>query len=389
MRRALPLFLLAALAWPACACTLPTFRVALEQWEPDPYQAVVFSHGALPADSPLSKALQENPSNLRVALVDVDKPANPDALKIWRAQGEPALPWMAVSFPRAKTPAWSGTPDAAALGTLLDSPSRKNLRNELLSGASGVWVLLESGDAARDDKIAGVLQTRSAELVKQLKIPEPGPEESRSSLPLKVAFSVVRVSRTAPEEKFFVAQLLQPELNPDKIETAQPLVFPVFGRGRALPAMTEMEALPELLADASRFITGACACDAKDSTPGVNLLIALDWETALTTGRNQRNFVGTFDWFSEGSEKPSPDVVGSFIANGTEKKPGRKYLVKMEKENKVILATLQSHDGKIAQLAGRLDDFGPDGEAKYLIVSYVIVAAPTKPVLERRGPGGI
>jgi len=389
MRRAFSILLLAAVAWPACACTLPVFRTALETWEPDPYQALIFARGSLPADAQLfSTSQQDNPSNLRVSVIDVDHPPSPDALKIWKAQGEPALPWMAVSFPRGGALAWSGAPDANGLARVLDSPARKKLRSALLEGTSVVWVLLESGDAARDDKIAGNLQTQSADLAKRLKIPEAGPEESRSSLTLKLAFSVVRVSRTAPEEKFFVAQLLQSELNPDKIERAEPLVFPVFGRGRALPAMTEKELLPESLAQAAQFLTGTCACDAKDLTPGVHLLITADWETELTTGKNQRKFVGKFAGFDD-SQKPSPDVIGSFNANGTEKKPGRTYLVKMEKDNKVVLAALRSYDGKVAQISGKLEDFGPDGEAKYLIVVAVKDETATPPVKERRIPGGI
>ena len=390
MRRVLSILLLAVATWPACACTLPVFRSALETWVADPYQAIVFSRGALSADAQsFSKSLQDNPSNLRVAFVDVDNPASPDALKIWKAHGEPALPWMAVSFPRNGPLAWSGAPDAAGLAILLDSPARKKLRGELLDGKSVVWVLLESGDTARDDKIATLLQMQSADLAKRLKILDPAPEEFRSSLPLKLAFSVVRVSRTAPEEKFFAAQLLQPELNPDKIERAEPLVFPVFGRGRALPAMTEKELLPETLAEAAKFLISTCACDAKELTPGVHLLIAADWETELTTGKNQRNFFGTFVPLAENAEKPGPDVIGSFATVEQHVKVGRTYLVKLENGNKIVLEELRRHAGKNFQVSGKLQDIGPEGEAKFLIIVSVKDDSATPPVKERRTPGGV
>ena len=398
MRRILPIpiLLLAAAAWPACACSLPVFRYALESWKPEPYQALVFSHGLLPADAqPLLKSLQDSPANLSVAVVDVDadKPDSPDALKLWQAHGAPALPWLAVRFPQGGTLAWSGALDAAGLAALLDSPARKLLRQELLGGASAVWVLLESGDATRDDKIAALLQKQSADLAKRLQLPATDPDNSqlRSGLPLKLEFSVVRVARTAPEEKFFAALLLQPELNPqpDNPERAEPLVFPVFGRGRALPAFKEKDLLPETLTGAAQFLTGACSCTAKELTAGADLLIAADWETELMATKYQRKFFGMFAGLSDDSQRLSPDVVGSFGTNESDKKPGRKYLVKVENGNKAVLETLKRNDGKKAQVTGKLQDIGPDDEAKYLIVSSVIELSATPPAKERRKLGGL
>lgn len=433
--RSLWLLLLVAASWRCCACTIPVFRYALERWQPDIYRVHIFSHGSLSADEKsILKSLQDIPVNLSVTLVDVDKPDSPDALKLWKAQGSPTLPWLAVSFPEGKPNAagatgaklaWSGALDTAGIAALLDSPARKQLRQHLLGGTSVVWVLLESGDPERDDKIAAYLQKQSAELVKQLKLPrvDPGVNESQllSGLPLKLEFSVVRVARTAPEEKFFAAMLLQPELNQqsdlkprpelnlqtDNRERAEPLVFPVFGRGRALPALTEKDLLPELhaqkdccphiagdvspttLSDAALFVTGMCSCDVKLLTPGGDLLIAADWETELMTGKNQCRFFGTFTRFSDDAKKPSPDVIGSFSTSSTEKKPGQTYLVKVENDNKGLLETLKRYDGKDAQVIGRLQDFGPDGAAKYLILSAVVEVPSTPRAKERRNSGGL
>lgn len=432
--RSLGLLLLVATSWRSCACTIPVFRYALEHWNAETYRAYIFSHGSLPADGqPLLTSLRDSSANLSVTLVDVDKPDSSGALKLWKAQGSPALPWLAVSFPEGTpsgadgtggTLAWSGALDAAGIGALLDSPARKQLRQHLLGGTSVVWVLLESGDAARDDKIAAYLQKQSADLAKRLQLPpqEPGVNESQllSGLPLKVEFSVVRVARTAPEEKFFVALLLQPELNsqpelkprpelnpqPDNRER-EPLVIPVFGRGRALPALTEKDLLPELhaqkdccphiagdvppatLSDAAQFVTGMCSCDVKLLTPGGDLLIAADWETELMTGKNQHIFFGTFAKRSDDSQKLGSDVIGSFSTSSTDKKPGRTYLVKVGNDNKVVLATLERYDGKNAQVLGKLQDFGPDSKAKYLIVSKVVEVSSTPRAKERRKGGGL
>ena len=427
--RSLGLLLLVAASWRSCACTIPVFRYALERWQPEMYRARIFSHGSLSAnEQALLKSLQDIPINLSVTLVDVDKPDSPDALKLWKAQGAPALPWLAVSFPDAKpsgagdtggTIAWSGALDAAGIAALLDSPARKQLRQHLLDGTSVVWVLLESGDAERDDKIAAYLKNQSADLAKRLKLPppEPGVNESQllSGLPLKVEFSIVRVARTAPEEKLFAAILLQPELKPqpalepqpDNRERAEPLVFPVFGRGRALPALTEKDLLPELpaqkdccphiagdvppgtLSTAALFVTGMCSCDVKQLTPGGDLLIAVDWESELMTGKNQYRFFGTFTRVSDDSQKLGPNVIGSFSTSSTDKKPGRTYLVKVDNENKGVLATLERYDAKNAQVRGKLQEFGPDGEAKYLIISGVIEATSTPRAKEHRKAGSI
>jgi len=363
----------------------------MENWEPEPYKALVFSHGMLPADAQaILKSLQNSPSNLKVTVVDVDKPASPDALKLWQAHGAPALPWLAVNFPNGGKLAWSGALDAPGLASLLDSPARKQLRQQLLGGTSAVWVLLESGDAARDDKIAALLQTQSVDLANRLQLPKASPEELRSSLPLKLEFSVLRVARTAPEEKFFAAQLLQPELNPhpENLERAEALVFPVFGRGRALPAFMEKELLPETLTGAAQFLTSACSCEAKELTPGVHLLVAADWETELTAGKYQHIFFGKFAGLSD-SQKLGPDVCGSFVTNASDKKPGRTFLVKVETSNKVLRETIKRFDGMNAQVTGKLEEIGPDNEAKYLIVSSALAISATPPPVARRKPGGL
>jgi hypothetical protein len=393
MVRSLSILLVAALAWPACACSLPVFRSALETWEADRYPAVVFSQGLLSTDAQaLLKSLQKGPSNLSVTVVDVDKPASPDALKLWQAHGSPALPWLAASYFQGRTVAWTGALDAAGLETLLDSPARKQLLDQLLGGVTAVWVLLESGDAARDDKVAEFLQKQSVELSKRLKLAV-GPDDPqlRSGVPLKLEFSVVRVARTAPEEKFFVAQLLQPALNPqpDNLESVQPMVIPVFGRGRALPAIAEKDLLPKALSDAAGFLISACSCTAKDLTPGTNLLIAADWETELMTGKNQHIFSGTFYKLSDDLQKLSPDVIGRFTTNDLDKRAGRTYLVKVANGNKTIHETLQRNDGKEGQVTGKLQDISPDGGAKYLIISAATDISATPPSKSRRKRGGL
>jgi hypothetical protein len=103
----------------------------------------------------------------------------------------------------------------------------------------------------------------------------------------------------------------------------------------------------------------------------------------------QWQFVGTFHKHSDASPDLSPDVVGAFVTDTSDLKPGRTYLVKVENKNKDVLQALARSDRKKVRITGKLRMFGPDGEAKYLIVSAVTERAPTPPVVERRKFGGL
>ena len=103
----------------------------------------------------------------------------------------------------------------------------------------------------------------------------------------------------------------------------------------------------------------------------------------------QTVFAGTFVKLSDPSQNLSPEVVGSFVTDKSDMKPGRTYLVKVEKGNKDVLQALMRLDLKKTRASGKLRVIGPDGEAKYLIVSNVIAVGPTPPVKERRKFGGL
>jgi hypothetical protein len=105
-------------------------------------------------------------------------------------------------------------------------------------------------------------------------------------------------------------------------------------------------------------------------------------------GRHQRAFFGTFVAQSEMNENISPDVVGIFVTNQTDKKPGRRYLVKAENNSKNIVDTLKRFNQKNAQVTGRLRVIDENGEAKYLVVSTVVEISATPPAVERTKLGG-
>jgi len=106
-------------------------------------------------------------------------------------------------------------------------------------------------------------------------------------------------------------------------------------------------------------------------------------------GTHQKLFMGTYVHLAEANDKVSPDVVGAFITNDLDKKPGRSYQVKAHSGNKEIIAALQRLNQKKMKITGKLRVIDENGEGKYLIVSEVMESAPTPPVAQRRKPGGL
>lgn len=175
------------------------------------------------------------------------------------------------------------TPGEAA--ALTDSPVRRELVRRIASGESVVWLLLESGDRAGDDRAAEVLTAELRALERELRLPAGiGEAGSRlhSDLPLRIAFSVLRMSRTDPAERWLTAQLLGS--GPGLADRDEPMVFPVFGRGRTLEPLVGRGIDREVIAETAAFLCGRCGCEVKRLNPGVDLLITADWEGLLASG---------------------------------------------------------------------------------------------------------
>jgi len=210
---------------------------------------------------------------------------------------------------RAHAVVWSGPLDEAAVA-LLDSPVRRELARRLISGDSIVWLILESGDRARDEQVSELVQRESKKLeeterMKAKAASQPGQASSPAgattlpipiqprmdappgmgvSLPttetgsVKFAFSVLRVSRTDVKEKVLVAHLNTIRKSPPDADG--PVVFPVFGRGRALDGMAGAGITPESLAGVVKFLCGDCSCQVKAQNPGTDLILAANWKDA-------------------------------------------------------------------------------------------------------------
>lgn len=271
------------------ACSIPVFRYALERWELTPYEVVVFHRGPLPAaDKALVRQL-EGPkprANLSVTLVNLEDKVEAEYRKLWDAQKErPTLPWLVVRLAQTDEqipPAWAG--GLKEVPALLDSPARRQLVKALSKGESAVFLLLSSDDAKADQEAKGLLARELAKLAKTLELPEQSPEgpQLRTKLPLRVSFQVLPLSRGDVAEQPFVHMLLGSE--EDLHKAKGPIVFPVFGRGRLLCALHGDDLTAKQLYNVGRFLCGACSCQVKELNPGIDLLIAADWNQLLFDG---------------------------------------------------------------------------------------------------------
>jgi hypothetical protein len=176
-------------------------------------------------------------------------------------------------------PVWSGRFNSDVAGTLVDSPARQEVAQRLLTGQTAVWLVLESAEAKANDEAAALVTQQLKELEKTLELPEltaSPDDEVRSAIPLKVAFSVLRVQRDDPREAMLTAMLLGSE--PDLKERTEPIVFPVFGRGRALFGLIGAGITADNIADSAGFLVGPCSCQLKQFNPGFDLLNIADWD---------------------------------------------------------------------------------------------------------------
>jgi hypothetical protein len=277
---------------PSRACSVPVFRYALERWPAAPYELFLFHQGPLSSQQQaLVKRLGEQdattntPVNLALRTVDIaggNVPA--DLAPLWEPYKTQALPLLVLRYPQgsaAQGVVWSGAYSEQAVNRILDSPVRRRLAQRLLKGESGVWVFLESGDKTRDEAAVGYLQKRLDHLQKTLKLPEVDPDDLSTrrlaASDLKLAFSLLRLSRSDPEERVFVRMLLGSEEDLG----SEPIVFPVFGRGRALFALVGKGIADETTEEACSFLIGPCSCVVKEMNPGIDLLLCADWDSAL------------------------------------------------------------------------------------------------------------
>lgn len=267
------------------ACSVPVFRYALEQWPASKYEVLVFHRGPLSSDQRETLSdldLKIGSANAVLVQVNLSDTIEEKYVAILAREGKAAsLPHVLVRYPESGpkiASIWSGSLTEAAKFHLFDSPARQAVFDRLTLGNAGIVLLLLSGDAAADEQARLMLRKELpliASRIEPPKLTEEGPQV-QSRLPLKIAFPVIEVARK-PEEETLVRILLGSEDGLEKIKG--PIVFPVFGRGRALCSLHGNDLQkPGELQRSLEYLCRACSCQVKELNPGIDLLISGRWE---------------------------------------------------------------------------------------------------------------
>lgn len=289
-RRILASLTVLAVSGSLLACQVPVFRYALERWSSDQYRILVLTEGPLDAEhqaalKPL-EGTSERAAQATIKVHDVSMTKDAFVKQLWKGRVKDSGPLMVALYPErssinAEQVAYSSPLSAQSVPQVVDSPARKEIIEKLSEGHSAVWILLESGDAAKDQAALTQLQEQLEKDAEWLKLPSPEEMEispellGSTKIPLQIQFSVISVRRDDSKEQFLIDCLLNSES--DLRDYEEPMAFPVFGRGRVLYAVVGQGIAADTIRKASSFIVGPCSCQVKEQNPGFDLLLNCDW----------------------------------------------------------------------------------------------------------------
>ena len=279
----------------AAACNIPVFRFALERWKPDACELIVFHRTAMSGDDEkivqdLERASLANDgdANLNVIRCDLSHNEDQELNDLWLSVKEKTgskLPVLVARSLKGRGNTinhWHGSLQEAQITGLTKSPVRAELTKRLQSGDAIVWLLLKSADDQKTATVRELLREQCKQLPHKVELPEgiglPG-SELYSEVPLLLQFSVLEIDPGDPREQFLVQQLTG--FQADAATAGEPLIIPVFGRGRALEVIPAPQLNADLIHDLTEYLCGACSCQIKEQNPGFDLLLSTDWNKAL------------------------------------------------------------------------------------------------------------
>ncbi len=281
----------------AQACNVPVYRYAMYNWASAPYLVFYFHHGQVAEeDQPVNRLLAElidtEPApNLIFKAVDATQDEQVEQLpqlvrEAWQSHSQGTEPLHLVFTPWGAQ-LFAGRLDVAAVRSMVDSPARKWLGELLAQGNAAVLLILTGPDAAEnrraEDVAAGVIaQVADGDFAGPSNfLPEPTEGAAADSDPqglpaARFEVASLKLSRTDPAEKWLVKMLLSVESDLHEFPK-EPMIFAVYGRGRAMPPYVGKGITPENLAECVAFLSGACSCMVKEQNPGMDLLFHWDW----------------------------------------------------------------------------------------------------------------
>ncbi len=378
--RLLMLLVLVAVGIPLVACETPVYRYAMYRWDPAPFEVYFFHSGELSEDdkelhAELLSIAQDDESPLNCSLISVDLEKDPelsgvlpDVRASWETHKDQLQPGYLVTNPQGAV-IHAGSLDNQELQRLATSPARTALSHQLQEGHAIVFILLKGNEAAANEESAAVLAQLCQDVedgkVELYAVPQDpaaredveSQQEPGTTKPMKSAHTVtfIEVDRADEAEKYLVQSLLAVESDLDEI--THPMVFPVYGRARALVPYIGKGVHRDNLIDCLEFVTGACSCTVKEQNPGIDLLVRYDWETAAaqladrfgSEEGNESQFGGE-DFFPELIVGP---LASSEPAVGEDQQPN------LDEEQPTENAVSQTDTPALAAGDAESDDPGP------------------------------
>lgn len=280
----------------ASACEVPVFRFALERWPADPLPVEVIADSSTGPEGTAAMKWLENkvpdeaPSNLTVKFLDPEGPSDRRGLlRLLRAGQPPGAP--------PAPPLWQGPLSEINARRLSGSPARVDIARQLLEGTSAVWVVISRGDTEADEKAVQAVTRGMNRAMQELNLPSGviHPEEAaqklaenpkatmddvlRTKVPLKISFTV-KLIRVEDHEEEILRQIVE-KLAPPQGDPGEPLVAPIFGRGRILSPAPASMIDENRVYGACAYLCGACACMVKQQNPGIDLPFRIDWDANI------------------------------------------------------------------------------------------------------------
>lgn len=318
------------MAFTGYACKIPVYRYALERWAPDLFEIFVFYDEEIPLEliDKLEQYDAETSSASNFMLYDFNINDLPSPIDlIYQSTNAQSHPWVLIRNANAPIGevVWHGPADDNVVQHLIDSPAGNAIIQSLGQGETAAWVLLTCGNEEKDNAARELIQSELKKLESKMKLPEQDPGVPADVLKLK--FSFTEASRSDPKEAFFITQLLQTE--PDLISYSdEPMVFPIFGRGRVLYALIGDGINAENIKHACEFVIGACSCQVKELNPGMDLMLAANWDSFIT-----QSIVGEWELSLARGISSDADIVMTQEDNGNSADPQFQFTAASTKIN--------------------------------------------------------
>lgn len=321
----------------ASACNVPVFRFALERWNKrnadELYTLYVFHEGKLPDNlrvelDRLEARLEDGPApaNLVLYRLDTSRPIRDEAIARIHETSRTKLKskagtWMVLRFPDAwdlQTPLHVGPYDMKVIESWLHSPLRQKIARRILLGHSAVFLFLESGDKAKDDERYALAEKELARLEKEITLPEltdaPKDQLLRDDVPLKVSFALLRLSRTDAVEVRLLDMLCGMDSEGDIAAAKEPVLIAIYGRGIAMAnkALFGKGIHADNIEGLARFLTGRCSCEIRRLNPGIDLLLAVNWDGSPPSEPEAEGSAGAGPSGVESSVNPASSGSGGW-----------------------------------------------------------------------------